>query len=104
MKIQIKQLTVILFVLLFLSFNVIAAGGVWIQGKVTGAPYKEDEKQYIEVNDKVYWILPDIRITYRFERRWGAFDEREATVSSISVGQDIMIKAIQNEINQIILY
>ena len=77
----------------------------WIEGEVTSRPYKIANAHYmIEVNNVTYKILDDIRITHRYLRNKGAYDESSASVDSISNGQTIMIKARKKEIIQIIFY
>ena len=77
---------------------------VWISGRVTSSPWMEDSSYHMKVNNVLYTIRSNIRVTYRYERNKGAFDERKSSVSSIFKGQTIMIKAKNNEIIQIILF
>ncbi|MCP4670558.1 MAG: hypothetical protein GY857_04570 [Desulfobacula sp.] len=106
---RLKKTYIIVFVLIgilcsaFVSFADNRA--FWIEGEVTHRPYKIENTHYmIEVNKVTYKILDDIRITHRYLRNKGAYDESSASIDSISTGRTIMIKARKKEIIQIILF
>lgn len=80
------------------------ARAVWVEGTVTKAPHKIYGHYYIHMNGNLYKILPNVRITRRYERSRGAFDEEKASLDSISRHQRILMNADHNNVNRIILY
>ena len=94
---------IVCMVLLCLS-SIAVARGIWIEGKVTKTPWKVNSNYQIKVNKISYEIMPDARITYRYERNKGAYNEEKAGINSIRIQQSIMIKAYKNKIIQIILF
>ncbi len=77
---------------------------VWVAGEVTQRPWRAGDHRMIGVDGTAYKILSGIRITHRYLRNPGAYDERSATVDSISTGRKIMIKVRKKDIIQIILF
>ena len=74
-------------ILIFILFSVLISASaalsraVWMEGKVTRAPWMVDSHYNIEVNKITYNILSDIRITYRYMRNEGAYDEKNVQCS-----------------------
>ncbi|MFH1154342.1 MAG: hypothetical protein V1793_11045 [Pseudomonadota bacterium] len=83
------------------SFSVNRA--IWVEGAVTRAPWSVGTEIMIEVDWKPYLLPPGVRITHRYWRNNGAYDEKLDTVSSIFTGQKILIKVWEKEIVQIVL-
>ena len=77
---------------------------VWQSGMVTRTPVMVKSHYEIEVDGVRYSFLPDIRITYRYLRNKGAYNERNCTVHSIIRGQNLMMKIRGKNVLQIILY
>lgn len=98
-----KFISLIIMVLAAVS-SLALARGVWIEGEVTKAPWKVNSQYRIEVDGISYGIMSDARITYRYERNRGAYDERKVEIRFIRMGHKIMIKAYKNNIIQIILF
>jgi len=94
----------LLALLVFASVGFANTQPVWVYGKVTKAPHQINSKTYLQVDGELYKILPDIRITYRHERRPGAFDERSVRSFAIRKYQDIAMRVKNREVLQIILY
>jgi len=95
---------VILALLVFSSPGLANNQAVWVYGKVTRSPHQIDSRTYIQVDGELYKILPDIRITYRYERNRGAFNERKARLFAIGKSQEVAMRVRDNEVHQIILY
>ena len=105
--VNIKNLKIIIVLLIFLCSALPVSSkplAVWIEGTVTRSPKMMNGNYYVMVNDHLYRILPDIRISYRYKRDPGAYSEKPAYVSSILKGQKIMIKVKHEDIYQIILF
>lgn len=77
---------------------------VWVEGTVTRSPWVVDSQNKIEVNGVAYDILPNIRITYRYLRNQGAYDERTITLNTIAEGREIQVKVRKKNVIQIILF
>lgn len=77
---------------------------VWVEGTVTQSPWVVESRNKIEVNGVAYDILPNIRVTYRYRRNQGAYDERAITLDSIAEGREIMVKVRKKNVIQIILF
>ena len=105
---KIKALYSVFFIVLGLIIVIsdLLAGqpAVWIEGSVTKTPWIVDSRHMIEVNGGAYCLLPDIRISHRYLRNKGAYDERNVKVNSIIKGQKIMIKVRKKDVVQIILF
>ena len=86
-----KKMVIIIFIVFGISGSISVSfadnRAFWIEGKVTRTPWRADPHYMIQVNGVDYTILPDIRITHRYLRNKGAYDEKNATVHSISTGQ-----------------
>jgi len=101
--------TVILFFILIgilgsASVSLARQHAVWIEGKVTKAPWTVNSHHMIEVDWKPYKVLSDIRITYRYLRNKGAYDEKQSDFNLILPGQKIMMKVRKKDVLQIILF
>ena len=88
------------------STSVFADGNlaVWVQGEVTRTTWTENNYNMVEVNGVTYRILPDIRVTYRYLRNKGAYNEKSSSVNSIYLGQKITMKVRRLDVIQIILF
>ena len=80
------------------------ARAVWVEGTVTKTPYKIYNHYYIHVNGNLYKILPNTRITYRYEWSPGAFNEKKSSLNSISSHQNILMNVNHNNVSRIIIY
>lgn len=105
---QLKKTVIIIFIVfgMLSSASLVFADNraVWIDGEVTRTPVMVDSHYMIEVNGITYNILPDIRITLKYLRNQGAYNEKNATVRSISMGQKITMKVRKKDVVQIILF
>ena len=63
----------------------------WVEGKVTAEPVTK-RYRYIQVDGKTYILLPDSRISFRYEVRPGAFNDRPIAFHEIRMGRDVMIR------------
>jgi len=101
-----KYIMILILFGLLSSASVLFAGNraFWIDGKVSRAPWMGESYYMIEVDGLTYKILPGIRITHRYLRNKGAYNEENATVHSISTNQNIMIKVRKKDVIQIILF
>lgn len=102
----IKPIVILIIVGVLSSASVSLAGNraIWIEGEVTKSPVMAASHQMIEVEKVSYRILPDIRITHRYLRNKGAYDEKNVSTNSISTGQKIMMKVRKKDVIQIILF
>jgi hypothetical protein len=104
MKIQ-TWLQIFCITAVILGFASIAfSRPVWIEGEVTRSPWLKDSTYYIEVDKQVYKILPDIRITYRYLRNKGAYNEEPASVNTLYPGHTVLMKVNQKDVIQIIRF
>ena len=105
---NLKNTVTILFIIMIVlsptSFLFAENQAVWIEGKVTRKPWRIDSHSMIEVDWKPYKILSDIRVTHRYLRNKGAYDEKISNIYSIYMGQKITMKVKKKEVIQIILY
>lgn len=101
-----KYISFMLVLFIFIiSFPVVShTNAVWVYGSVKTGPWVENSTTYIQIDDRVYSILPDIQIAYMHERNEGAYDEKNVSVNYIVTGQKISARVRNNEIVQIILF
>jgi len=106
MKIKTLRSLILIALGLLILTPVLFAGqpAVWIEGSVTRAPWIKDAHHMIEVDWKPYKVLSDIRITYRYLRNKGAYDEKQSHINLILPGQKIMMKVRKKDVVQIILF
>lgn len=96
-----------LLVLLVISLTGTASAArkaEWVDGIVTKAPHIINAETYIQVDGRLYKVLPDIQINSRYERSSGAFNERKAQLFGIAKDQKISIRVRHFEIIRIILH
>ena len=75
----------------------------WVEGEVTTRPW-QDRYRHIQVDGKTYTLMPDIRISERYETRPGAFLERQLGFKQIRKGQRIMMRVAGFRVYQILIY
>ncbi|MCP4413689.1 MAG: hypothetical protein GY808_14105 [Gammaproteobacteria bacterium] len=97
-------LAILFGVLCTASVSLATNRAIWIEGEVTHSPMRVGSHYTIEVDGIFYKILPDIRITYRYLRNEGAYNEKNINIDSISTGKKIMMKVRKENVIQIILF
>ena len=75
----------------------------WVSGTVTAKPWVK-KYRHIEVDGRIYTLMPDIRISSEYQDRPGAWAERQTRFSRIRKGMKIMMRVEGSRVYQILLY
>ena len=77
--------------LLLLSFSPAPAHTVWLEGKVSKAPWSE-KYRHIEVNGEKYTFMPEATINVHHRNGSGSYVDDPIPLSHIRQGQRVLIR------------
>lgn len=103
MRINRAHTLYIVFILLSVSSIAFAVDAVWVEGTVTRDPEIINSDHYVQVDGNLFRIMPDISIVQRYYREPEAYDDKAASIDSISRNKKILMKVKYQDIYQIII-
>ncbi len=84
--------------------DTLQAQGVWVNGSVTKMASIRDKHPRIEVNNVEYMLMPDARVSLRYEDRPGAYLEEMISVKSIRRGQRVEMRVLGFSVYEIVAF
>ena len=74
--------------------------GSWVSGRVTRAPWQEQRRQYLSINEVKYTIMQGTKTVYLYQVN-GATNKAPMEISSLQKGDVLNVMAEGNRIYQI---
>jgi len=90
-KARTTAVTAISICLLLLSFSPAPAHTVWLEGRVSKAPWSE-KYRHIEVNGEKYTFMPEATINVHHRNASGSYTDDPISLSHIRKGQRVLIR------------
>ncbi len=88
---KILILAILAGIAILCAANSATAGPTWMKGTVTAAP-EYGPVRHLGVNDTDYSLMQDVRITFRYRTREGAWLDKEISFSELRVGAKVEIR------------